>query len=482
MKRFKEKNIKNNKSKYRKYIFISFTLFLLLFSLFVFCITFFVKREFTDINISQVPSVKEVLVTDDNKLLVKFKMDLFARDKNVFCMFNMTGDVPLVDDSNWILTSNNECSISMDNNIYYGFLKNNNGDIVSVSDTSKIGKVLNLKSNKNKIYLALKGKYKLNLTYDKIGYVEDVITWKSENESVAKVDEDGLVLGVSKGETKIIGSINNQDVSIDVIVSDLIVVRPKVYDRNKSSLPCGKHSEKDNDLLDEILVDRVNDVGRKTRAGVVETARFLALEFPYKIRYFSENGRLTGNGVDGEGRYYHEGLYLHKSRYENIDKSMRGPKTWGCSLWSNPSKAYRQNGLDCSGFMTWVFLNGGFDTGDIGAGVSGGILDFTDLGEKTRFTDEIKKSGKIKVGDLLSSGGSQGGHIALIVGEDNEFYYVAESLWTPPNTAVVIIAYPKTKEIKKKYNTSYEVINDRYYWVMLMDSYYKKDGNLTNMW
>ena len=92
------------------------------------------------------------------------------------------------------------------------------------------------------------------------------------------------------------------------------------------------------------------------------------------------------------------------------------------------------------------------------------------------------ESNKIKVGDLLSSTGPEGGHIAMIVGIDNDYIYVSESLWTPPNVSVTVVAYPKTSAVKKKSGSKYEVVNKRYYWVMLMDSYYKEDGNLTTLW
>ena len=92
---------------------------------------------------------------------------------------------------------------------------------------------------------------------------------------------------------------------------------------------------------------------------MVEAARFLTLHFPYKIEYFYENGRLGTNGIDGEGRYYHKGLYLNSSKYSTISKSKNGPKVWGCSLYSTPVKRNDNNGLDCSGFVSWALLNGG---------------------------------------------------------------------------------------------------------------------------
>ena len=85
-------------------------------------------------------------------------------------------------------------------------------------------------------------------------------------------------------------------------------------------------------MLDEILASRVEEAGPGTRAAVAVAARFLTLEFPYKVPYFYENGRLTGNGVQGEGRYYKKGLYIGHDRENQITKVMAGPSSWGCPL------------------------------------------------------------------------------------------------------------------------------------------------------
>jgi len=69
-----------------------------------------------------------------------------------------------------------------------------------------------------------------------------------------------------------------------------------------------------NDLLDEILMNRINKVGYKTRAGVK---------------------------IDEKGRYYHTGLFLDESRYNNT--------------------SMRKNGFDCSGFISWMILYGILD-------------------------------------------------------------------------------------------------------------------------
>lgn len=259
----------------------------------------------------------------------------------------------------------------------------------------------------------------------------------------------------------------DKTISIDVTVSNLIVKRPKEFDLKKKYLSCNQFSTEENQVLDDILKEKIKSVGYKTRAGVVEAARFLTLDFPYRINYFYENGRQTTNNVDGEGRYYHKGLYLSKEKYTDITGTSKGPKIWGCSLYSRPDKRKSPNGLDCSGFVSWALLNGGFDVKDVGAGWSNN-LDLTDYGDVRSVTLNLINSNKIKVGDLLHSN-RLGGHIGIIVGVDNNNYYVAQAIWYNPIGVVIT-------KIKK------EKLSSNFPHVVLMDNYYKKDGNITNMW
>ncbi len=416
-----------------------------------------------------IPLINEVGLTD-NILYVKFSIAEYNYNNQVYCLLTKNDEI-VDENSNWALSSNNKCSFEIDDNIYKMYIKNKSNKIIQVTEASNLGAVTDIQINKEKVYLALKDTYTPTLTLSTIGNVDKTVAWKSDDENIATVDSNGMITAISNGRTNITASVKDKSVSIEVISTNLIIKRPKTFNNKKKYLTCDNYSKEENDLLDEILKDRINTVGYKTRAATVEAARFLTLEFPYKIRYFSENGRLTyPSKIDGEGRYYHEGLYLHKSRFKSLARSSQGPKTWGCKMYSRPSHGTRRNGLDCSGFISWVMLNGGFDVGDLGAGVSSGVKDLTDIGKKTRFTSSLIKNNKVKVGDLLSSSGSSGGHIAIIVGEDDKNYYVAESLWYNPYIGVVIVPYSKTK------------IFNRYYWIMLMDDFYKNDGNLTKMW
>ena len=57
------------------------------------------------------------------------------------------------------------------------------------------------------------------LTIDKQTIDDMVITWSSDNESVAIVDQKGLLTGKSQGTTYILASIENVQSSIEITVS-----------------------------------------------------------------------------------------------------------------------------------------------------------------------------------------------------------------------------------------------------------------------
>ena len=129
----------------------------------------------------------------------------------------------------------------------------------------------------------------------------------------------------------------------------------------------------------------------------------------------------------------------------------------------------RANGLDCSGFTTWVLYNGGFDIGDFGAHGKRDERDLNSFGDEVKLTYDVSVSDKIKAGDLLGEVSVSEGHSAIVVGVDKNNYYVAESLWISP-LGVNINTYRKSSLYKH-----FETVN-------LMDSYYKKDGNYSAMW
>lgn len=338
-------------------------------------------------------------------------------------------------------------------------------------------KTLKIDLNKDKVYLAIGDEYQLKADIETNKNKEMNIVWSSNDENIVTVS-NGLAKGIAKGEATVkVTTADNITKEIEVIVSDLITTAK--INESKKYLSCERYSEEEANLLDEILFDRINEAGYGTRMGPVTAARFLLLEFPYRIAYFNENGRLKNYGgpkVDGEGRYYHRGLYLHKSKFDLITHTMYGPAIWGCNLWDSFLARYKANGFTCSGFVTWTLLNGGFDVGDVGAGdYPDRNDDVSDLGDRLPITKELLKSGKIKVGDLIG----RDGHAAIIIGIDEEYFYVAESL--PPQVQLVKMTYDGVKLIHKG-NGVFGPYNDYFSFIIPMDHIYKNDGNYSEMW
>lgn len=337
-----------------------------------------------------------------------------------------------------------------------------------------VNQVLDFTLSKIQYYLAIGGRENVLVSISKLGSPDETMSLSSSNEGVLRVEGSTLV-GVSPGNATVTVFIGGIRKEISVVVTDLIQL--PVVDKKKKDLPCNIYSAEQNQLLDTILDSKVQDAGYGTRAGVVAALRFLTLEFPYQINYFYENGRLNNNTggdyVDGEGRFYHKGLYLNSSKYSVLKKVGYGPAIWGCPLvnWQDESGFVRgvkyPNGLDCSGFITWAMYNGGFDPGDTGAGENAWTDDdLSDLGVHQYITRSLLESNTIKAGDLIGTNG----HIAMVGGIKDGIIYVAES--TTYYDGVVMYPYTYRELLSSPYLT----------YVINMDDYYKNDGNYTAYW
>lgn len=358
----------------------------------------------------------------------------------------------------------------------YGYVKSDssrNFDTPANEHKSK-DKIISISSNIDKVYLAIGGTKDLKIEFEKQGNPDESLTWLSNDESVVSV-EDGHLVGKANGKTTVEVSTNyDNKYTFEVTVTDLIQV-PTIgisYNR-KPTLPCNRYTEEEAALLDEILFARVAEAGEGTRGGAVAAARFLLLEFPYEVRYFNENGRMNGGyaKVDAEGRYYHKGLYLDKSKFEDVVISMNGPQIWGCPLYDNMLGSKRPNGLTCSGFVSWALYNGGLDVGDVGAGDYPHIdNELSDMGPHQQITYEFMASNKYKVGDFIA----RDGHAALIIGITEDKIYTAESLI--PGVQVHI--YDRYRGIVDEKNP-----DDKLTYIINMDTIYPNgEGVYTDMW
>lgn len=332
--------------------------------------------------------------------------------------------------------------------------------------------VKSIKFKVDTFYLAIGESEKLN--YDIESSKDDYkLTWSSENEDIVAIS-DGKIIGVNLGTSVVtLKSESGKKAEVSVTVTDLI--RKPELDDKKKFLPCHAYTEEEAHIIDEALRTRVLNKGEGTRAALIETIRFMTLSFKYKVSYFYENGRMHESGVrkaDGEGRYYHKGLYLSEDKFKDIKASHKGPAIWGCPLTNlqdhNRYKpgAKMPNGLDCSGFVTWSLYNSGLDVGDIGAGINDRHKDMSDVGEMHSLTYEYANSSDYKVGDVIA----RWGHTALIAGKDSEYLYIAESLLK--GVRIEKVSYKNPNSSLYKY----------YAYINKMDKEYSKNDDYTDMW
>jgi len=332
--------------------------------------------------------------------------------------------------------------------------------------------VKSIKFKVGTFYLAIGESEKLN--YDIESSKDDYkLTWSSENEDIVSIS-DGKIVGVNLGTSVVtLKSESGKKAEVSVTVTDLI--RKPELDDKKKFLPCHAYTEEEAHIIDEALRTRVLNKGEGTRAALIETIRFMTLSFKYKVSYFYENGRMHESGgrkADGEGRYYHKGLYLSEDKFKDIKVSHKGPAIWGCPLTNlqdhNRYKpgAKMPNGLDCSGFVTWSLYNSGLDVGDIGAGINDRHKDMSDVGEMHSLTYEYANSGDYKVGDVIA----RWGHTALIAGKDSEYLYIAESLLK--GVRIEKVSYKNPNSSLYKY----------YAYINKMDKEYSKNDDYTDMW
>ena len=401
-------------NKFIKYILILINIICIV-ALFIYCMLFY-KNNIK--NIKVIVNYNNIINENDEYLInIKYKNPRTT----LYCS---------IDNKNWININN--CKFNLKKGNYNVFIKN---DYMKINKNFKVIEKYegNIHSNIDMLdeyYLALNGSKKIELKFDYPENFDKTYKWIIENKDIIKVEND-TIYGLKVGESNLtVKLIDGNKKTLKLIVTDLIV--PPHIDEKKQTLSCNRYTEEENKILDKILASRVKEAGEGTRGGVIAAARFLTLEFPYNISYFAENGRLKNHGlqstIDGEGRFYHKGLYLSVLKYKELmsnASTLTGPKPWGCSLYSIPMEIYQTNGLDCSGFVSWAMYNGGFDVGDVGAGDFKEITDeLSDLGPHNKITFDFMKNGKYKVGDYIA----KNGHAALIIGIDDKNIYTAESL------------------------------------------------------
>lgn len=411
------------------------------------------------------PTIEKINIVDFDKETKEISIEVLVKDnsKEVTCILLKE------EKEEKQISKNNKCTYKLTNKDYEIYLIDKQNNKSTNQNLFKdINEVLDISLEEIK-YISLKDSKKLNYQITALGEINETPTFTSSNTKILEITKDGAIKPKKEGTTTITIELNNKKDTKEITVTKLI---NKQEITTKTFLPCNKYTKEEAKLYDEILEYKINKSGLKTRGGVVAAARFLTLEFPYKLSYFPENGRVNGKTyvADGEGRYYHKGLYLSEDKFSEITTTVTGPVIWGCPLQialgepDQPRGSYFQNGLDCSGFVAWALYNGGYDPGDLGAGFSN-TTDFSKLGERHQITRDFLKNGNIKAGDLIGNDG----HIGIIIGVSDNLIIIGDTS-------------NKDRGLTARKFTHNQLINLGYYtYIELMDDYYKEEGNYTNM-
>lgn len=423
------------------------------------------------------------LVANKDHALINIKIDKLIPSKYYVCVDNNKE----VDENTIFIEYEKDNRFELIDGNYFIHIKDKNDNIIEYDYSDVYYFELN---NKPKYPF-----YPINETID-LDYtyiaINKELTINSSNEDIVKIDNNKLITN-SKGISTITFSSNQYNETFDVEVTDLYTT----YDTDSMSKPILNKTicdEENAHKLDEVLRLLIENAGYKTRAGVVACARFMALQFPYRLAYFSESGRLDPNfhiNTDGEGRYYHTGLFLSEDKFNDLGQYRFGRAYWGqyfdiddyedhsldeeyltglltvSDIGHHLYLAKRPNGLDCSGYVSWIYLNGGFDLGDLGAG-GPDKPGMSQLGKRVNITDELLQSDLIKAGDLIGNAG----HIGMVIGIEEDYIWVTDTLIT----GTKVTKYERNK-------ASFDSLGkESFRYFMLMDDEYKLDGNYTAMW
>ena len=311
--------------------------------------------------------------------------------------------------TNWIEISN-ENQIEASENIKYSQIKDekHESEMFDIENYLNAIYELKVKTTMDKIMLT-KGEVKeLEIERKCVGNPLNEIRISVDDTSVLNVSNH-TITALEPGRVSLtVSDSDGHEIVIPVTVTDLITL-PQIDKSKKFLNKANVYTEEEAHLLDELLEYKVKEAGEGTRDAVVAVAKFITMEFPYRIPYFYENGRYQENDYsqpcDGEGRYYHKGLYLSEDKYETIKDSRAGPGMWGAPLRELSTGTTRPNGLDCSGFVSWALYNAGFDPGDFGAGPDDYYATIPGYGVEYDLTVDILKSRNHKRPEILLPGG-----------------------------------------------------------------------------
>ena len=299
--------------------------------------------------------------SEDGKLYASLEIYNLIKGKKFWCISTNSETCPNFKDEHWQKIVDNKCDVEIHDGDKYLYIRDRKISSQKNDLSEYISCITRLEIKNSDLKLIKDQEKELDLDVKAIGNPEIALTYLSDDENIAKI-ENNKIICVGDGITKITVSDNFGHSDYINVQGTSLITLPQI-NNSKPFISNKQYSSEQAKILDDYLFYQIDEAGYKTRAGVTAAARFLTLELKYRIPYFIENGRITHFNhqkpyCDGEGRYYHRGLYLSEDKFKDIEKSVSGPAMWGAYIkeWSEDNGIIR-NGLDCSGFVCWCLIN-----------------------------------------------------------------------------------------------------------------------------
>lgn len=193
------------------------------------------------------------------------------------------------------------------------------------------------------------------------------------------------------------------------------------------------------------LANLVLEYGPKSRDAVAASAEYLA-KFPFKVAYYW-GGKGKTPGINYEWGCWKEGFTTSSGSY--ICTEQKGTQ---CI-----------NGMDCTGYTAWAYINAGFDPGIIRtSGQSEGMWgNFNARKHRYTFRGNQDKVNLIKPGDIVHNPG----HVGIVIGTSDTMLKVAHMV-----EGIRISYIKKSNGASTNYSKSFEDF-------VLMDEFFEMYGN-----
>ena len=257
-------------------------------------------------------------------------------------------------------------------------------------------------------------------------YITELQKIESDNEYLEELEElylSGEEKSLSEYEKKVrLARAQIEENAASAIDQSSDNTSDNTIDLSKRTIAGVIKCDEDRSNYNGALSAAVNKAGRKTRAGVVAAAKYLANDIGVSIPYFWSGGHFhnfkdsKGQAVSDEGNNF-KGIH----------------KKWGCDVKMSGKGTDMQKhgslypfGLDCSGFVAWSIYNGGYGTSSAkGLRISLGDDDLplsSVGGTKVKSVSLSKSKGQVKAGDLIT----KTHHIGMIIEVKDNLLLVAE--------------------------------------------------------